>query len=112
MATPTTLPPKTAADKDTREQRGLALYREQAAAIRFDASERVWLVPSQHDSTSVYEVSLRRGGRCECKDWEYRGGPCVHVYAATVAKAKSAKCSGCGERHPRRELVEVGPERA
>ena len=30
--------------------------------------------------------------------------------AAIVARAKSAPCAGYGERHPRRELVEVGPE--
>ena len=33
-----------------------------------------------------------------------------HLYAATVARAKSAPCAGCGERRPRRELVEVHPE--
>ena len=105
-ARPTT--PETA-----RELRGLALYREHAGEIRYEPAERAWLVPSQHDATSVYEVTIgRRGDSCECRDFEFRGGPCLHIFAATVAKAKSAACAGCGERFPRRELLEVGPERA
>jgi formylmethanofuran dehydrogenase subunit E len=39
-----------------------------------------------------------------------RGAGCKHIAAATIARAKSARCSGCGERFPRRETVEVGPE--
>ena len=92
----------------TREERGLALWREHADAIRFDAAERVWLVPSQHDSTSVYEVSIgRRGESCECADFGRRGATCKHIVAATIARAKTAACSGCGERFPHRELVEA-----
>ncbi len=99
----------------TREQRGLALYRDRTDQIRYDAQERVWLVPSQNDVTSVYEVTLgRRGESCECADFEFHGheGACKHIVAATIARAKSAACAGCGERHPRREMVEVGPEQA
>ena len=90
----------------TREQRGLELYREHASDIVFERG--VWLVPSQHDSTSVYEVSIgRRGESCECGDHGRRGATCKHIVAATVARAKTAPCSGCGERIPRRELVEA-----
>jgi hypothetical protein len=32
------------------------------------------------------------------------------VYAAAIAKAKTIRCSGCGERFPTRETFEVGPE--
>jgi SWIM zinc finger len=92
----------------TREERGLALYREHAAAIRFDAVERDWLVPSQHDSTSVYEVSIgRRGESCECRDHDIRGATCKHIVAATIAWAKTGRCGGCGGRFPRRDLFEV-----
>ena len=101
------------APTNTREQRGLDLYREHAEEIIF--SDGVWLVPSQHDSTSVYEVTVgRRGESCECRDFEFRGpsSACKHIAAATVARAKTAACSGCGERFPRRETVEVGPEMA
>ena len=94
----------------TREQRGLALYREHADAIRFDVAERVWLVPSQHDATSVYEVRLGRRESCECFDYGRRQGSCKHVYAATIARAKTARCDGCGERLPMSGLLEVGPE--
>jgi hypothetical protein len=95
----------------TREQRGLQLYRDHAEEIVFEHG--VWLVPSQHDVTSVYEVTLgRRGESCECRDWEFRGGQCAHVYAATVARSKTATCSSCNERFPRLGTVEVGPEQA
>ena len=106
-------PARPTTPETTRELRGLALYREHADEIRYEPAERVWLVPSQHDATSLYEVTIgRRGESCECADFEHRGGRCKHVYAATIARAKSASCSGCGERQPRREMVEVGPERA
>ena len=93
----------------TREQRGLALYREHADAIRFDAAERVWLVPSASDGgTSVYEVTIgRKGESCECQDFEFHGPGCKHIAAATIARAKTAACSGCGERFPRRDLLEA-----
>ena len=95
----------------TRERRGLALWREHAEEIVFE--QGVWLVPSQNDATSVYEVTLRPES-CECRDFEFHGhgGACKHIVAATVARAKSARCSGCGEVRRRRELVEVGPEQA
>ncbi len=96
----------------TREQRGLALYREHADAIRFDAAERVWLVPSASDGgTSVYEVTIgRKGESCECRDFGFHGDrqPCKHIVAATIARAKTGRCDGCGERAWRRDLFEVG----
>ncbi len=100
-----------AQEPQTRIERGRDLYAEHADEIRFDAAEKVWLVPSQHDGTSVYEVSLgRRGESCECRDFEFRGGPCLHIYAATIAKAKTATCNGCGDRFRYPELEEVTEE--
>jgi hypothetical protein len=94
------------AHPSTRELRGLALYEEHGTEIWFE--DGVWLVPSQHDATSVYEVTLgRRGEFCECADFEFRGGRCLHIYAATIAWAKTAPCSGCSERFRHRDLVEV-----
>ncbi|MDP8952336.1 MAG: SWIM zinc finger family protein [Actinomycetota bacterium] len=94
----------------TREQRGLALWREHADAIRFDADERVWLIPSTTDGgTSVYEVAIgRRGESCECRDFEFHGTGCKHIICATIARAKTGRCDGCGGRFPRRDLFEVG----
>lgn len=95
----------------TREMRGLKLYQEHGEEIRFDARERVWLVPSQSEGTSVYEVTLGgRGEACECADFEHRGAACKHIVAATIAKAKTARCSGCGGRFPRPALTEVHAE--
>jgi hypothetical protein len=94
------------AHPSTRESRGLQLFRDHSEEIRFE--DGVWLVPSQHDANSVYEVTIgRRGESCECSDFEFRGGPCVHIHAATIARAKTAPCSGCGQRFRHRELVEI-----
>ncbi len=98
----------------TREERGLDLWREHADAIRFDAAERVWLVPSASDGgTSVYEVTLgRKGESCECRDFGFYGDrqPCKHIICATIARAKTGRCDGCGERFPRRDMYEVGDD--
>jgi hypothetical protein len=94
-----------------RVERGRKLYAEHADEIRFDPVEKVWLVPSQNDATSLYEATLSpRGEYCECADFEYRSpeGGCVHIIAATLRKAKTFACCGCGDRFPNRELVEVG----
>jgi hypothetical protein len=93
-----------------RIERGRRLYAEHADEIRFDSVEKVWLVPSQHDATSVYEVTLgSRGVYCECKDFEYRSPACgcVHIIAATLCKAKTFRCEGCGERFPNGEMFQV-----
>ena len=98
----------------TRLERGLELYREHAVAIRFDAAERVWLVPSASDGgTSVYEVTIgRKGESCECRDFGFHGDrqPCKHIVAATIARAKTGRCDGCGGRFPRRDMYEVGDD--
>jgi hypothetical protein len=94
----------------TRIERGRRLFAEHDSEIRFDPVEKVWLVPSQHDATSVYEVTLGRWGEfCECKDFEYRSpaGGCVHIIAATIAKAKTFRCEGCGDRFPMSRVFEV-----
>ena len=92
----------------TRVERGRDLYREHVAEITFEGD--IWYVPSQHDLTSVYEVRLgRRGEDCECQDFETRHpeGGCKHIIAATIARAKSRQCAGCGQRFPHREIIEV-----
>ena len=92
----------------TRELRGLALFEEHGSEIRFE--DGVWLVPSQHVGTSVYEVTLgRRGEFCECADFEVRHpeGGCKHIVAATIARAKTAPCAGCGRRFKHGDLYEV-----
>jgi hypothetical protein len=83
-------PAQTESNKNaTRELRGIALYEEHAEEIRF--SDGVWLVPSQHDLTSVYEVKLGLRPSCECKDFEFHGrrdgSACKHIRAARLAEA-------------------------
>ena len=93
----------------TRESRGIALYRDHADEIRFERG--VWLVPSLSEATTVYEVRIgTRGASCECRDYEFRGVPCMHVHAATIAKAKTRPCSGCSGRFRGRDLFEVGDD--
>jgi hypothetical protein len=100
-------------DITTRIERGRQLWEEHATEIRFDSRERVWLVPSQHEATSVYEVRLgRRGESCECIDFERHGlsFACKHIIAATIARAKTTVCSCCTERVPWRFATEVQEE--
>jgi hypothetical protein len=108
MATETIAQP--APQPPSRIDRGRQLYLELAEDIRY--KQGVWYVPSQHDSTSVYEVRLGRRESCECHDFDFRSHiePCKHVVAATIARAKTRQCAGCSKRFPRREMVEVHEE--
>ncbi len=67
------------------------------------------MVPSENDWTSVYEVRLGREELCECQDFSIRHpeGGCKHIVCATLAKAKTFRCEGCGDRFPNRELFEA-----
>ena len=57
-----------AQESTTRIARGRNLFEEHGDEIRFDPADSGWLVPSQHDLTSAYEVTLDRCAEyCECK---------------------------------------------
>ncbi len=108
----TTSVPAPVREATTRELRGLKLFEEHGEQIRYE--DGVWLVPSQHDATSVYEVTLgRRGESCECIDYGHHGheAPCKHVFAAIIARAKTGPCAECGRRFRPRDLYPV-PEDA
>jgi len=60
----------------------------------------------RHSTTRIYTRG-RRGEFCECADFEFRGGPCLHIYAAYVARAKTRPCAGCGQKFRHRDLFEV-----
>ncbi len=94
------------AHPSTREARGLALYRDHGDEFRFERG--VWLVPSLSEATTVYEVRLgTKGQSCECRDHGFRHVDCLHIHAATVARAKTRECAGCSGRFRGRDLVEV-----
>jgi hypothetical protein len=97
----------------TREARGLALYRERGDGIERGAPD-FYLVPSQ-DGERFYHVDYA-SETCDCPDFRRHGEACKHVYAVGVKLAKrrgsASRCSGCGERFPKRQTVEVGPETA
>jgi hypothetical protein len=101
MTTSTTIPESAATD--TREGRGLALYRERGDEIRHVRGS-VWSIPSC-TRPGVYLVDLA-GGICTCRDMPPAGEVCKHTAAATIARAKSGVCAGCSLRFRRRELVE------
>src|SRR4051812_26710993 len=99
-----------AQEPQTRIDKGRKLYAEHTVEITFE--QGVWYVPSQHDSTSIYEVRLGRNGEdCECADFEHRHQSCKHIVCATIARAKTRQCAGCGQRFPHREIVEVHEDR-
>ncbi len=83
-----------------RALRGLQAWRR--GAVGRCGGE--WVVAGE--GGAIYRVDLREQS-CSCPDFEHRGEPCKHLFAATVARAKTAECSGCGERFPHRELVEL-----
>lgn len=92
------------AEGATRHERGLALFRERGGEIRHMAGS-VWSVPSCR-GTGVYLVDVE-GGACTCPDTPPADEVCKHATATEIARAKSAPCSGCRRRFPRRELFEV-----
>src|SRR5205085_2217105 len=95
-------------ESTTRLERGWALYSEHASEIIASYSRGVWLVPSQSDGTSVYEVRLgHHGSDCECQDFEHRGERCKHIIAARYAAANSERCAFCGNRFPYGQLQPV-----
>jgi len=55
-----------------RYERGIDLFEVYADEVRFRQDLGVWLVPSQNDHTSVYEVTLSRPW-CECADYGRHG---------------------------------------
>jgi hypothetical protein len=97
------------AHPSTREQRGLALYRERTDEIKH-VTGSVWSVPSC-SREGVYLVDLA-DLLCTCADLPRAslGEVCKHTTAATIAHAKTAECAGCGGRRSRRELVECDSE--
>jgi len=84
---------------DRRARRGLQAWR--GGAVAWSGG---WVVAGS--SGAIYHVSLACE-TCECPDHAYRGIVCAHIHAATVARAKTRRCSGCGEPTPRTELVEL-----
>lgn len=88
----------------TREARGIALFREQGDEIQHVSGWR-WRVPSC-SGDAQYIVDLRAQS-CQCPDYRRHGVACKHITAATIARAKSGECGGCGQRVRRRALYDV-----
>jgi hypothetical protein len=83
-----------------RPLRGVRLF--EAGAVEF--RDHGWTVAGEHHG--VHRVSLQRES-CTCLDHTTRKIPCAHVFAALVARAKTRRCTGCGEPTLRRDLIEV-----
>lgn len=94
----------------TRLEKGWAIYSEHATEIIASYNKGVWLIPSQSNGTSVYEVCLGRhhGADCECPDFQYREGErCRHTVAAEYAAANSEHCAFCRGRFAYGELEPI-----
>lgn len=90
---------------DTREQRGVQLFRDRGDEIEHLHGQR-WCVPSC-SGEHRYIADLRHQ-TCSCEDAIWQDGGCKHIVAATIKRSKTATCSGCDAPRLRRELVEVG----
>jgi transposase len=64
---------------DARLERGKLLSRDR----RIKGSGRLWVVPSQTDSTQVYRVDLD-ARTCSCPDHETRAVKCKHMHAVEI----------------------------
>jgi hypothetical protein len=84
---------------------GRGFYAEFGHTFRHEHG--AWIVPSRTVEGRVYEVRLGPVEACECKDHEHRGVKCAHIVAASIARAKSRRCSCCGQRVLGRFLSEV-----
>jgi hypothetical protein len=104
----TTSLPASREEATTRVQRGRDLYASRWTEFRFEHGS--WLVLSATVEGRFYAVRLGPVERCECPDYEHRGVKCMHVTAATIARAKSTTCSCCGNRVPWRFVTEVQEE--
>src|SRR4051794_39556621 len=99
--------PTTKVEHDPRVLRGQRLFRQNAEAFIWKRGK--WYVPSEN-GCSYYAVRLGPVEVCECGDFEHRGGRCKHIHAASIAHAKSSRCSCCGHRVLNRFLSEVVEE--
>ena len=97
-----------AQESTTPTQRGRVLYRERWQEFHFEAG--TWYVHSRTVKGRFYAVSLEPIEACECRDFEVRGEPCLHITAARIAHAKSRVCSCCRNRVLGRFLSEVTEE--
>ena len=87
-----------------RLQRGINLAEERFEEITRTAPY-IWTVPSC-SGEHTYTVDLK-AKTCSCQDRPPAPERCKHYSAAAYKKAKTATCSGCGDRVRHRELLEV-----
>jgi hypothetical protein len=91
--------------RSPRFVRGIILAQD-----RFEEITRIapwtWSVPSC-TGAGTYTVDLKNAASCSCPDRPPEGERCKHVSAARYVKARTATCSGCGERFRHVDLLEV-----
>ncbi len=102
--------------ESSREERGRELYLERGNEISYLPQECVWLVPSEHDLTSVYEVRLGDPEResCECKDFEFNGHRqrCKHICAARLCETFNPRPDALAIDYPLEEELLAAVEYA
>lgn len=93
-------------EASARLARAAGLSRLHGREIAASAEHAVYRVPSDSVANRLYVVSLSRWV-CECADFEHRGHPCKHLYAAEMVRSSSAECADCNGRFLREDLHEV-----
>ena len=93
--------------RSTRQERGIALFRERGEEIEHHGRGR-FSVPGC--SGEAYEVNLAIFSSdeqsCTCPDHPPIGKVCKHIYAATIVRAKRQ----AAERRKHSRRVEFSPE--
>ena len=83
------------------------IYRENALLIVASHRDGTYLVPSGSEPGKSYEVEPGRS--CGCVGY-YHHRHCSHDLAATIARAKSFSCDGCGWRFPNTQMNIIGED--
>ena len=72
----------------TRQERGIDIYR--AGQVNPNGAPGQWYVASQSQPGYKHLTATpwaACGPRCDCQDYQKRGGPCKHIWAASIAEA-------------------------
>ena len=88
---------RTSRYRDSREDRARILAAEHHHEIAASHRGHEWKVPSctaAHSYSVVYSYTHDVEPSCECPDWQYRGLPCKHLYAAALVAAELHRKGG------------------
>jgi hypothetical protein len=85
--------------------RARRVFEERGDAIIASYDGRVYWVPSASRPGLLHAVSIDGEESCSCEDRQINHNTCWHLTCATMAAAKSARCTLCGNRFRYRRLL-------